>query len=182
MDQLDHQIVELLLTDGRATYKLIGDTVGLSVAAAKRRVDRLVASQVIHGFAAVVDPHVLGWSLEAHVELFTNGTVPFDTMREDLLAMPEVVEAFTVAGAADAFLRLVGLNNDEMQTLFIVILLSSILGIAVSVMVVRPPHLMAPQVVALLIMALGAWIDSTANDLTAPARCMSARACWRSAA
>jgi MFS family permease len=71
---------------------------------------------------------------------------------------------------AVGFLRLVGLNNDEMQTLFIVILLSSILGIAVSVVVIRPPHLMAPQVVALLIMALGAWIDSTANDLTRPSQ------------
>jgi MFS family permease len=71
---------------------------------------------------------------------------------------------------AVGFLRLVGLNNDEMQTLFIVILLSTILGIAVSVLIIRPPHLMAPQVVALLIMALGAWVDSHASNVTRPAQ------------
>lgn len=107
MDQLDHEIIECLMADGRATYARVGDTVGLSVAATKRRIDRLVRDKVIKGFTAVVDPQVLGWNLEAHVELFTNGTVPFSTMRDDLEAMPEVVEAFTVAGTADARLRVV---------------------------------------------------------------------------
>jgi DNA-binding Lrp family transcriptional regulator len=107
MDQLDHAIIECLLADGRATYAKVGDAVGLSVAATKRRIDRLLKANVIRGFTAVVDPQVLGWNLEAHVELFTNGTVPFATMRRDLEAMPEVAEAFTVAGKADALLRVV---------------------------------------------------------------------------
>ncbi|MBA2638728.1 MAG: Lrp/AsnC family transcriptional regulator [Nocardioidaceae bacterium] len=107
MDQLDHAIIECLLADGRATYAKVGGVVGLSVAATKRRIDRLVREHVIRGFTAVVDPQVLGWNLEAHVELFTTGTVPFPTMRRDLEALPEVAEAFTVAGKADAVLRVV---------------------------------------------------------------------------
>ncbi len=107
MDQLDHAIIECLLADGRATYAKVGGVVGLSVAATKRRIDRLVKENVIRAFTAVVDPQVLGWNLEAHVELFTNGTVPFSTMRRDLEALPEVAEAFTVAGKADALLRVV---------------------------------------------------------------------------
>jgi DNA-binding Lrp family transcriptional regulator len=107
MDHVDHAIVEVLLADGRATYAKVGGAVGLSVAATKRRIDRLVKDNVIRGFTAVVDPQVLGWNLEAHVELFTNGTVPFPTMRRDLEALPEVAEAFTVAGKADALLRVV---------------------------------------------------------------------------
>lgn len=107
MDQIDHAIIECLLADGRATYARIGDSVGLSVAATKRRVDRLVRAQVIRGFTAVVDPQVLGWNLEAQVLLFTTGTVPFPTMRRDLERLPEVVEASTVSGAADAILRVV---------------------------------------------------------------------------
>jgi hypothetical protein len=85
------------------------------------------------------------------------------------LMLVRVVLSEQSVGAV-GFLRLVGLNNDEMQTLFIVILLSTILGIVVSVLVVRPPHLMAPQVVSLLIMALGAWIDSHASNVTRPAQ------------
>ena len=85
------------------------------------------------------------------------------------LMLVRVVLSEQSVGAV-GFLRLVGLNNDEMQTLFIVILLATILGIVVSVLVTRPPHLMAPQVVALLIMALGAWIDSNATNATRPAQ------------
>ena len=83
------------------------------------------------------------------------------------LVLVRVVLSEQSVGAV-GFVRIEGLNNDEMQTLFIVILLSTILGIAVSVLVIRPPHLMAPQVVALLIMALGAWVDSHASNLARP--------------
>ncbi|WP_075792509.1 MFS transporter [Massilia putida] len=85
------------------------------------------------------------------------------------LMLVRVVLSEQSVGAV-GFLRLVGLNNDEMHTLFLVILLSTILGIAVSVLIIRPPHLMAPQVVSLLIMALGAWIDSNATNVTRPAQ------------
>jgi DNA-binding Lrp family transcriptional regulator len=107
MDQLDHAILAQLMADGRATYAKVGDAVGLSVAATKRRIDRLVKAKVIAGFTALVDPQQLGWNLEAHVELFTSGTVPVARMRHDLEAIPEVVEAFTVAGKADTLLRVV---------------------------------------------------------------------------
>jgi MFS family permease len=96
----------------------------------------------------------------------TNGTI----VRLGIALMLVRVVLSEQSVGAVGFLRLVGLNNDEMQTLFIVILLSTILGIVVSVLVVRPPHLMAPQVVSLLIMALGAWIDSQASNVTRPAQ------------
>ncbi|WP_082439704.1 MFS transporter [Massilia sp. WG5] len=69
---------------------------------------------------------------------------------------------------AVGFLRLVGLNNDQMTMLFLVVLLATVAGIAIAVLVMNPQHLMGPQVVALLIMALGAWIDSHATSLTRP--------------
>ena len=71
---------------------------------------------------------------------------------------------------AVGFLRMVGLNNDQLTTLFGVVLACTLLGIAVSVLILDTAHLMAPQVVALLIMALGAWIDSHATSVTRPAQ------------
>lgn len=115
MDQIDHAIIEVLLVDGRATYARIGNTVGLSVAATKRRIDRLRRDNVIRGFTAVVDPQSLGWALEAQVQLFTNGTVPFPTMRRDLERLPEVVEASTVSGSADAVLRVVAADVLQLE-------------------------------------------------------------------
>jgi DNA-binding Lrp family transcriptional regulator len=105
LDDLNQRIVRVLLRDGRRSYADIGAEVGLSVSATKRRVDRLVRDGAIRGFTAVVEPHALGWEIEAVVQLFTNGTVPFATMQDDLAGIPEIVEAFTVAGAADAMLH-----------------------------------------------------------------------------
>jgi DNA-binding Lrp family transcriptional regulator len=115
MDQIDHAIIEVLLSDGRATYARVGSTVGLSVAATKRRIDRLLRDNVIRGFTAVVDPQVLGWALEAQVQLFTNGTVSFPTMRRDLERLPEVIEASTVSGSADAVLRVVAADVVQLE-------------------------------------------------------------------
>jgi len=69
---------------------------------------------------------------------------------------------------AVGFLRLVGLNNDQLTTLFAVVLLATIAGIVFSALTFNPARMMAPQVVALLIMALGAWVDSHATSVTRP--------------
>ena len=106
MDAIDQRLVEALLRDGRAPYSELAKAVGLSVSATKRRIDRLRSQEVIRGFTAIVNPQVLGWNLPALVQLFTNGTVPFATMQRDLDGLPEIVEAFTVSGAADAVLRI----------------------------------------------------------------------------
>jgi MFS family permease len=94
----------------------------------------------------------------------TNGTIARLFM---FMVLVRIVLSEQSVGAV-GFLRLVGLNNDQMLTLFGVVLACTILGIAVSVAITDPNHLMAPQVVALLIMALGAWIDSTATNVTRP--------------
>ena len=105
LDDLNQGILRILLRDGRSSYAEIGSEIGLSVSAVKRRVDRLLHDGAIRGFTAVVEPQAMGWQIEAVVQLYTNGTVPFASMRDDLDGIPEIVEAFTVAGAADAMLR-----------------------------------------------------------------------------
>ncbi len=106
MDNLDHRIIDILRQNGRAGYGDIGGTVGLSASAVKRRVDRLVADGVIRGFTIQVDPAVDGLSTEAYVELFCRGTVAPDELRRILQGVPEVVDAGTVTGDADAIVRI----------------------------------------------------------------------------
>lgn len=115
MDSLDHRIIECLLADGRSSYVDIALAIRLSVPATKRRVDRLVRDKVITGFTALIDPHVLGWKLQAHVQLYTTGTVPYDRMRRDLETIPEVTEAFTVTGPADTTIRVVAGDAEHLE-------------------------------------------------------------------
>ncbi len=104
VDDIDRKLIALLTEDGRMSLAGLGEKVGLSVAATKRRVDRLRRDQVIRGFTARVDQAALGWSIEAFVELYCEGRIPPEKMRELIAPIPEVVDAFTVTGDADGIL------------------------------------------------------------------------------
>ena len=106
LDALDRQIVAALLGDARATYAEVGAQVGLSAPAVKRRVDRLRASGAITGFSAQIDPSALGWTTEAYVELFCRGRTSPRDIAAAVAKHPEVVDACTVTGEADALLRI----------------------------------------------------------------------------
>jgi MFS family permease len=83
------------------------------------------------------------------------------------LVLVRVVLSEQSVGAV-GFLRAIGLGNDQLQMLFIVVLAGTVLGIIVSAVTTNVQHLQAPQIVSLLLMALGAWMDAHATSLTRP--------------
>lgn len=105
MDAIDRQIIAHLTRHGRASYREVGDEVGLSASATKRRVDRLVDQGIIEGFGAQVDPHALGWTTDVFVSIFATGNIPPERIRAAVTRMPEVHAAYTVTGDADALLH-----------------------------------------------------------------------------
>jgi DNA-binding Lrp family transcriptional regulator len=104
IDDTDRKLLALLIKDGRQSYASLGQQVGLSTAATKRRVDRLRRDRVIRGFGADVDPQALGWNIEAFVEVYCNGQIPPEKMKELAAEIPEVHDAYTVTGEADGIL------------------------------------------------------------------------------
>jgi DNA-binding Lrp family transcriptional regulator len=106
MDSLDYGILDRLRLNARAGYGEIGDVIGLSASAVKRRVDRLVSTGIIRSFTIQVDPTVDGLSTEAYVELFCRGTVAPDELKRILSGIAEVVDAGTVTGSADAIVHM----------------------------------------------------------------------------
>ncbi len=69
---------------------------------------------------------------------------------------------------AVGFLQAVGLSNDQMKDLFTFVLLGTIAGVATSAMAFNPKHLVPPVIIALLLVAIGAIIDSFATHDTRP--------------
>ncbi|MFI0444823.1 Lrp/AsnC family transcriptional regulator [Actinomadura sp. 6N118] len=105
LDELDKRIVTVLERNARATYATIGDEVGLSAPAIKRRIDRLVAGGTIRGFTARVDPALFGTATEAYVELHCDRYMSSAALTAIAARYPEVVSACTVAGDAGALLH-----------------------------------------------------------------------------
>jgi DNA-binding Lrp family transcriptional regulator len=106
MDALDYKILDLLKLNSRTGYGDIGQVIGLSASAVKRRIDRLVASGIIRGFTIQLDPALDGTVTEAYVELFCRGTVAPAELKRILSQVPEVVDAGTVTGSADAIVHM----------------------------------------------------------------------------
>ncbi|WP_454296369.1 Lrp/AsnC family transcriptional regulator [Salana multivorans] len=105
MDDIDRRIIAVLQRDGRAPYAEVGSVVGLSAPAVKRRVDRLLDAGVLLGFTASVAPGAMGWGIEALVLIYCGGAVAPSALAAAWDPIPEVVSAWTVAGQADAVVR-----------------------------------------------------------------------------
>lgn len=119
MDTADRQILALLVEDGRRTYDDIARHVALSAPAVKRRVDRLRTSGALRGFTAVVDHAALGDQTEALIELFYSPGTQLDAVADTLRRCPEVVEAWSVTGEADAIARVRTRDNADLERLII---------------------------------------------------------------
>ncbi|WP_308257368.1 Lrp/AsnC family transcriptional regulator [Pseudonocardia lacus] len=106
LDDVDRRLLALLEVDGRRTFADLATEVALSQPAVKRRVDRLVATGVIRGFTAIVDPARGDRPLEAFCELRFQGT----SSPEDIEALhgrvAEVDAVYILAGDFDALCQL----------------------------------------------------------------------------
>ncbi len=117
MDDLDRRILALLVADGRRTYDDIGGEVSLSAPSVKRRIDRLRETGALRGFTAIVDHGQLGDQTEALVELFCEPGTLLDEVAARLREHPEVVEAWSVTGEADAIARVRTEDNAGLERL-----------------------------------------------------------------
>jgi DNA-binding Lrp family transcriptional regulator len=117
IDNIDHRIVALLVENARRSYDDIGRHVSLSAPAVKRRVDRLRSTGALKGFTAIVDHAALGAQTEALIELFYAPGTLLDSVAATLERHPEVVEAWSVTGEADAIARVRTEDNADLERL-----------------------------------------------------------------
>ncbi|SDX22464.1 Major Facilitator Superfamily protein [Pseudomonas syringae] len=67
---------------------------------------------------------------------------------------------------AVGFLQALNMGSQQLHTLYMVMLLGSVAGLAVSALTINPAHLIKPLLIALAMMAVGAWMDSHSTNLT----------------
>ena len=106
LDDIDRNILSLLRENSRRTPADIGEQVSLSVAAVKRRVERLEREGVIRGYTARIDTSMHDEAIELLMEVYcADRTSPAD-IRPTFEHLEEVVTAFTVSGEPDVLVRL----------------------------------------------------------------------------
>ncbi|ABX33913.1 MULTISPECIES: Lrp/AsnC family transcriptional regulator [Delftia] len=113
IDKLDRAILRRLQANGRETYDVIGEQVGLSPSAVLRRVKRLEDGGVIDRYVALVQPETVGLGLTAYLNVRlekyteTSKRNPMDVFRASVQTWPEVVECVSLTGEMDYLMRVV---------------------------------------------------------------------------
>ncbi|RMS74948.1 MFS transporter [Pseudomonas savastanoi] len=67
---------------------------------------------------------------------------------------------------AVGFLQALNMGSQQLHTLYMVMLLGSVAGLAVSALTINTAHLIKPLLISLAMMAVGAWMDSHSTNLT----------------
>jgi DNA-binding Lrp family transcriptional regulator len=106
MDVIDRKIIQALVGDGRLTVTELSDLANLSLSATSQRLRRLVDDGVIEGFTALLDPTAVGRPIDALVDVRLPSSVLFIGLDDELLALPEVVDAVHLTGRFDYQVRL----------------------------------------------------------------------------
>jgi Lrp/AsnC family transcriptional regulator for asnA, asnC and gidA len=114
LDDVAKRIIEQLQQDGRRSYAAIGKEVGLSEAAVRQRVQRLIDSGVMQ-VVAVTDPLQLGFARQAMVGIAVSGTL--EPVAEALAAMDEVDYVVITAGTYDVLAEVVCESDEHLLEL-----------------------------------------------------------------
>ena len=109
LDDVSRAIIEQLQQDGRRSYARIATAVGLSEAAVRQRVQRLLDAGVMQ-IVAVTDPMQVGFPRQAMVGVRAQGDAR--STADKLAGMPEVDYVVVTAGSFDVILEIV-CEDDE---------------------------------------------------------------------
>src|SRR3954468_13381867 len=104
LDDTSRGIIEQLQEDGRRPYATIGKAVGLSEAAVRQRVQKLVDSGVMQ-IVAVTDPTQIGFARQAMISISITGDV--EAVADELAKIDEVDYLVVTAGSFDVLAEVV---------------------------------------------------------------------------
>ena len=111
LDDISKEIIEQLQQDGRRSYAAIGKAVGLSEAAVRQRVQRLIdggAMQIV----AVTDPMTLGFRRQTMIGVRCSGDL--ERVADQLAAMDEIDYVVIIAGSFDLLIEVVCEDDDQL--------------------------------------------------------------------
>ena len=114
LDDVSKAIIEELQQDGRRSYAAIGKEVGLSEAAVRQRVQRLIESGVMQ-VVAVTDPLELGFARQAMVGIRVTGAL--EPVADRIAELEEVDYVVVTAGSYDLLVEVVCESDEHLLEL-----------------------------------------------------------------
>lgn len=117
MDALDRKAINQLMANARTTWAELGGLLGLSAPAAAERVHKLEEAGVIKGYAALVNPELVGCGLGALIHVTLDGPGAREGFLRLVAGLPAVQECHHVAGDGDYVLKVRCADTRELEQL-----------------------------------------------------------------
>ena len=114
LDDVNKAIITQLQSDGRRSYAAIATAVGLSEAAVRQRVQRLLDAGVMQ-VVAVTDPMQVGFARQAMIGVNAEGDLR--DVADKLSALPEVDYVVITAGSFDILVEVVCEDDEHLLSL-----------------------------------------------------------------
>ena len=114
LDDIDRRLVLALQHDGRASYAGLAEIVGMSQAAVRTRVQRLIDSGVVQ-IAAVADPFAFGFNITAMVGITFTGDL--SGLAQRVAELEQVHFVAVTAGRYDCLAEVVCVDTDDLLAL-----------------------------------------------------------------
>ena len=111
LDDISKEIIEQLQQDGRRSYAKIAEAVGLSEAAVRQRVQRLVEGGAMQ-IVAVTDPMTLGFRRQTMIGIRCSGEL--EHVADHLAALDEIDYVVITAGSFDLLIEVVCEDDDQL--------------------------------------------------------------------
>ncbi|MGY2874090.1 DNA-binding Lrp family transcriptional regulator [Marmoricola sp. URHA0025 HA25] len=115
MDDLDVRLIELFTNEPRIAALEASRRLGIARATVTARLDRLERGGVISRWGPSLDPAALGYPVTAFLTLEIRQGAGHETVADTLATIPEVLEAHTITGAGDMWVRVVARSNADLQ-------------------------------------------------------------------
>ncbi len=105
ISSLDVKALQILMRNGRTTWAELGQLLGLSAPSTADRVRKLEQRGIIRGYAALVDPALVGYPLTAYVSVSLASHRNRAAFLRAISKMDQVAECHHVAGDDDYLLK-----------------------------------------------------------------------------
>lgn len=116
MDKTDKNIIAQLEQDGRISFAVLGESVGLSKTPCWKRVNHLTDQQVIQGYSANIDPNKLGLTIRALVHVVVDFEL-YQQFEQAIIDHPAIRSCHAVTGEFDYVLEVLAKDISDFDTL-----------------------------------------------------------------
>ena len=106
LDEIDHQILDVLIENARTPFTDIAKQLVVSAGTIHVRVKKMEEEGIIKGSTLTIDYEKLNYSFIAHIGIFLEKTSRSKLVIEDLRNIPNITVAYITAGKYNIFCKI----------------------------------------------------------------------------